>query len=120
MCLTDRKLLAAGDAGEFFLEALAFGGVFGVGELVGEFEEAVVLGLLGLEAGFDQVDQDAAGGGVAGFGKCADAFCDARRERDALSHGLFRGGLAHGLVSDRHDSILLQFESVRVSGWCKS
>ena len=74
----DRELLAAGDAGEFFLEALAFGWIAGFCQAVGQFEEAVVLGLLGLQAGFDQVDQDATGGRVAGFGQGSDSLRDAR------------------------------------------
>jgi hypothetical protein len=65
---------AARDAGEFFLQALAFGRVFGFGKLVGELEEAVMLGLFGLEAGFDQVDEDATRSGMTGFGQGADSF----------------------------------------------
>ena len=73
------KLLAAGDAGEFFLETLAFGGIFGFGELIGDFEEALVLGLFGLQAGFDQIDENAACGCVARFGEGANPARDARR-----------------------------------------
>jgi hypothetical protein len=76
---TCEKLLTAGDAGEFFLEALAFGGIFGFGELIGEFEEALVLSLFGLQAGFDQINQDAACGSVAGFGERANSIGNARR-----------------------------------------
>ena len=83
----DRNLFAAGDAGEFFLEAFAFGGVFGFDKLIGQFEEAVVLGLLGLQAGFDQVDEDAAGGRMAGFGQGTNPIRDATRQRDALADG---------------------------------
>jgi hypothetical protein len=82
------RLLAAGDAGEFFLEALAFGGVAGLGQAIGKLEEAIVLGLLGLQAGFDQIDQDATGSRVASFGQGADPLRNARGERDALPHGL--------------------------------
>jgi hypothetical protein len=76
---TLEKLFAAGDAGEFFLEALAFGGIFGFGELIGEFEEALVLSLFGLEAGFDQIDQDATCGCVASLSQCANSIGNARR-----------------------------------------
>jgi hypothetical protein len=109
-------LFAAGDAGDFFLEALAFGGVFGFGELVGEFEEAVVLGLFCLQAGLDEVDEDAAGGGVTGFGQCADALGDARWERDTLTDGLLRRGVSNGLVDCGHETILRQIGRVWVSG----
>jgi hypothetical protein len=56
----DGQLFAAGDAGEFFLEAFALSRIAGFGEAICQLEEAVVLGLLGLQAGLDQVDQDAA------------------------------------------------------------
>jgi len=73
-----RNLLAAGDAGEFFLEALAFGWIAGFGKTICQLKEAVVLGLLGLQAGFDQVNQDSTSGCVAGFGQRSNALRDAR------------------------------------------
>jgi hypothetical protein len=88
-----------------FLEALAFGGIGGFGKLVGEFEETLVLGFLGLEAGFDQIDKDPAGAGLFGFGKGEDALGDAGRERDALANGTVRGS---------HGSILPQKTAVRL------
>jgi hypothetical protein len=103
-----RNLFAAGDAGEFFLEALAFDRIGGFGELVGEFEEAVVLGLFGLQAGFDEIDQDAARGGMAGFGQGANPLGDARRQRHALADSLIRAALSYGLVDTSHDPILQQ------------
>ena len=68
---------AARDAGEFFLQALAFGGIFRLGELIRQLEEAIVLGLFGLEAGFDQIDQDATRSGMASFGQGADSLGNA-------------------------------------------
>jgi hypothetical protein len=76
---TLEKLFAAGDAGEFFLEALAFGGIFSFGKLIGEFEEAFMLSLFGLQAGFDQIDQYAACSCVTSFGKGANSTRDAGR-----------------------------------------
>lgn len=58
-----------------------------------------MLGLFRLQAGFDQVDQDAAGAGFFGFGQGEDAFRYASRERDAL---------ADGIVNRWHGSILPQ------------
>jgi hypothetical protein len=57
---------------------------------------------------------------VAGFGQGADAFCDARRERDALAHGWSRCAGSCGLVGVGHVPILRQFERARMSGWSKS
>ncbi len=88
------ELLGEGHAGEFFLEALAFGGVGGFGEAVGELEESTVLGFFGLQAGFDQVDEHAAGAGLFVLGEGENALGDACRERDALAHGTVKGSHA--------------------------
>jgi len=48
--------LSAGQGGQFGLEALAFGGVSGLGQLVSEFEESFVLAFLGLQSSFNQID----------------------------------------------------------------
>ena len=93
-------LLGEGHAGELFLEAPAFGGVGGLGEPVGEFEEALVLSFFGLQAGFDQIDEDATGAGFFVFGEGEDAFGNAGRERDALAYGIVNGSHAPIL----HDS----------------
>ena len=74
--------------------------------LVGELEEALVAGFLGLKSGFNQIDQDAAGAGVAGFGKSHDALRDAGRERNAL---------ANRIVGDGHESIVHERKRVRLA-----
>jgi len=48
--------LSAGQGGQFSLEALAFGGIGGLGGLVSEFEESLVLAFLGLQSSFNQID----------------------------------------------------------------
>ena len=58
-----------------------------------------MLGFLGLQAGFDQVDEDAAGAGFFGFGEGEDSFGYTGWERDAL---------ADGIVNVWHGSILPQ------------
>jgi len=85
------RLLGEGHAGELFLEALAFGGVGGFGKAVGELEESAVLGFLGLQAGFDQIDENAAGAGLLVLGEGENALGDASRERNALAHGTVNG-----------------------------
>jgi hypothetical protein len=55
-----------------------------------------VLSFLGLEAGFDEIDQDAAGAGLFGFGQGEDALGDAGWERNALANGTVRSG--HGSI----------------------
>jgi len=85
-------LLGEGHAGEFFLEALAFGGIGGFGEAIGDLEEAAVLGFLGVQAGFDQIHKNTTGAGLLGFGQGEHALGDASRERDALADGIFGGG----------------------------
>jgi len=78
-----------------------------------------VLGLFGLQAGFDQIDQDAARGGVTGFGQGADAIGDAGRKRDALPDGLLRCSGSNGLINAGHDSILRQFGEAGAVGWAR-
>ena len=58
-----------------------------------------MLGFFGLQAGFDQVDEDAAGAGFFVFGQGEDTFGYAGREGDAL---------ADGIVDGWHGSILPQ------------
>ena len=58
-----------------------------------------MLGFFGLQAGFDQVDEDAAGAGLLIFGEGEDAFGYTGWERDAL---------ADGIVNVWHGSILPQ------------
>jgi len=113
------ELLAAGNASEFFLEAPAFGGIFYLGQLVGQLEEAVMLSLFGLQAGFDQIYEDSARRCMAGFGQRANPFCDARRERDALAHRLVCGALTTGLFRVSHDHILGQPGEAETSGSSK-
>lgn len=68
-----------------------------------------MLGLFGLQAGFDEIDQDAARGRVANIRKSANPLGDARRQGDTLAHGLLRFGISNGLVDASHDFILRQF-----------
>ena len=55
-----------------------------------------MLGFFRLQAGFDQVDEDAAGAGFFGFGEGEDSFGYASRERDALADGIVNGW--HGSI----------------------
>jgi hypothetical protein len=73
-------------AGEFFLETLPLGGVGGFGKAIGELEEPLVLGFLGLQANFYQIDKNAAGAGLLVLGKSENALGDTCRERNALAH----------------------------------
>jgi hypothetical protein len=91
------------------LEAFPLGGIAGFGQAICQLEEAVVLGLFGLQAGFDQVNQDPAGGRMTGFCQGSDPLRDARRQRDALSHGRIRSTLSNGLIEVSHVPILEQF-----------
>jgi hypothetical protein len=70
-----------------------------------------VLGLLGLEAGFDEVNEDAAGAGVTGFGQGEDTLPYPRGERDALTDRGVGGG---------HGFIVQQIGGAWLSGWSKS
>lgn len=70
-----------------------------------------MLGLFGLKAGFNEVDQDAAGAGVTGCGQSEDALRNARGERDALTD---RG------VEGSHGIIVTQMDGAWDSRWPKS
>jgi hypothetical protein len=51
-----------------------------------------VLGFFGLQTGFDQIDENAAGAGLLILSKGENALGDACRERDALAYGAVNGG----------------------------
>ena len=76
-------LLAESDAGEFFLEALAFGRICGCGELVGQGEKSLLLSVFELKACFEQIDENAVDAGLVRFGHCAYALGDSGGDCDA-------------------------------------
>jgi hypothetical protein len=78
-------LLTKGHAGKFFLDALPFIRVGGGYEPVCERKISVLLGLLGFQAGFNQLDKDPVGASLSVFGEDLHAFRDARRKGDALA-----------------------------------
>ena len=72
-------------ARQLFLQALPLGGVRRFGESTHEREEPFLLGLFGLQAGLDQVDEHTIGARFPCFGQRADTPGDTSRDRDALT-----------------------------------
>jgi hypothetical protein len=76
-------LLSESHSRELLFEALAFCGIWGFRKLVCQCEKSFLLGVFGLKAGLDQIDEHAVGAGFARFGDCANAICDRAGNCDA-------------------------------------
>jgi hypothetical protein len=75
-----------GHAGQFLLDALAFGGVGGFSEPGGEGEKLFLLGGFGFQAGFNQIDEDAVGAGLPRFSDGPDVLDDMSWDGNALAN----------------------------------
>src|SRR5438094_10125946 len=85
-----RHLAAERHARQLFLQALPLGRIGRFGESADEREKPFLLSLFGLEAGLDQVDEDAIGTNLPRFGQRADTLGDSGRDRDALTDSFLR------------------------------
>lgn len=79
---------AEGETGEFLLDSAAFGGAGGFGETIGEGEKGFLFSFLGAETGFDEIDENPVGAGVALLREAANTGGGTQRQRYTLADRL--------------------------------